>query len=50
MHGEVGINVQRVAILELREELEEFHEEPNMVVNGVLVKLLKQGDVMSFHV
>ena len=50
MIGEVGINVQRVAILELKKELEEFYEEPNLGVNGVLVELLKQGVAMRFHV
>ena len=50
MIGEVGINVQRVAILELKKELEEFYEEPNLVVNDVLVELLKQDVAMRFHV
>ena len=50
MIGEVGMNVQKVAILELKKELEECYEEPNLGVNGVLVELLKQGVAMRFHV
>ena len=50
MIGVVGINVQRVAIQELNKELDEFCEEQNLVVNGVLVDHLKQGLAMRFHV